>query len=57
MNFLYRKFGLGHERVSGEIDSGGVQYMGGHKAFPQPKLCEIYFYEYRFEPQDYLPSI
>jgi hypothetical protein len=31
--------------------------FGGHKAFPQPKLCEMYFYEYRFELQDYLPSI
>jgi hypothetical protein len=34
-----------------------AKYLGGHKAFPQPKLCEMYFYEYRFEPQDYLPSI
>jgi hypothetical protein len=44
-------------RLSGAPDGGFVQYIGGHKAFPQPKLCEMYFYEYRFEPQDYLPSI
>jgi hypothetical protein len=44
-------------KILGAFDCGFVQYIGGHKAFPQPKLCEIYFYEYRFEPQDYLPSI
>ena len=44
-------------KVLGAFDCGFVEYLGGHKAFPQPKACEIFFYEYRFEPQDYLPSI
>ena len=29
------------------IDSGTVHYMGGHKAYPNPELTEIYFYEDR----------
>jgi hypothetical protein len=31
------------------IDSGRIQYMGGHKAYPKPEWSDIYFYEDRFE--------
>lgn len=31
------------------IDSGRIQYMGGHKAYPRPEWSDIYFYEDRFE--------
>jgi hypothetical protein len=29
------------------IDSGRIHYMGGHKAYPEPKWTEIFFYEDR----------
>jgi hypothetical protein len=35
------------------IDSGGIIYMGGHKAYPKPTWGEIYFYEDRFEIKPY----
>lgn len=53
MNFFYKKFGLGHERVSGEIDSGRVQYMGGHKAFPKPVYTYAHFFDDRIELECY----
>jgi hypothetical protein len=31
------------------IDSGRIQYMGGHKAYPRPEWSDVYFYEDRFE--------
>jgi hypothetical protein len=31
------------------IDSGRIQYMGGHKAYPKPEWSDVYFYEDRFE--------
>ena len=31
------------------IDSGRIQYMGGHKAYPKPEWSDICFYEDRFE--------
>jgi hypothetical protein len=36
-------------RLMGALDGGYVQYIVGHKAFPQSKLCEIFFYEDRFD--------
>jgi hypothetical protein len=36
-------------RLLGAIDYGFVEYIGGHKAFPQPTLCEMFFYEDRFD--------
>jgi hypothetical protein len=36
-------------RMLGAIDYGFVEYIGGHKAFPQPTFCEIFFYEDRFD--------
>ena len=30
------------------LDSGTVQYMGGHKMYPKPQKSDIYFYEDRF---------
>jgi hypothetical protein len=53
LNFFYKKFGLGHERISGEIDSGRVQYMGGHKAFPKPVFTYVHFYDDRIELECY----
>ena len=35
------------------LDSGRVQYMGGHKAYPKPQWTEIFFYEDRFEFEAY----
>ena len=35
------------------IDSGSVQYIGGHKAYPKPLRTEIFFYDDRFEIADY----
>jgi hypothetical protein len=35
------------------IDSGGIVYMGGHKAFPKPTWGECYFYEDRMEIKPY----
>ena len=28
-------------KLLGAVDYDFVEYMGGHKAFPQPKLCQI----------------
>ena len=39
------------------IDSGTVQYMGGHKAYPKPHWSEIFFYEDRFELEVYKISV
>jgi hypothetical protein len=36
-------------RLLGALDCGFVTYLGGHKKFPQPILCEIFFYEHRFD--------
>ncbi len=41
----------------GAIDCGAVMYIGGHKAFPQPALSEIFFYEDRFELEPYHISV
>ncbi len=32
-------------------------YIGGHKAFPQPALSEIFFHEDRFELEPYHISV
>ncbi len=39
------------------LDSGRVQYMGGHKAYPKPQWTEIFFYEDRFEIDAYNISV
>ena len=47
-----RVFGISQKQKStilGAIDCGAIRYLGGHKAYPQPVLSEIYFYEDRFE--------
>lgn len=36
-------------KMLGAVDSGAVRYLGGHKAYAQPVLSEIYFYEDGFE--------
>lgn len=36
-------------KLLGAFDCGFVEYIGGHKAFPQQKSCEIFFYGHRFD--------
>jgi hypothetical protein len=53
MKIFEKVFGIDKEKMMKEkvglIDSGPVQYIGGHKAYPKPQICEIFFYEDRFE--------
>lgn len=54
MNLFEKVFGTDRRKRDSmmkekPIDSGTVQYMGGHKAYPEPQRTEIFFYEDRFE--------
>lgn len=54
MKFFEKVFGADRNKRNSKmkdkvIDSGRVQYMGGHKDYPQPQWTEVFFYEDRFE--------
>jgi hypothetical protein len=41
------------EETEKPLDHGMVEYIGGHKAYPQSTYSEVYFYEDRIELQAY----
>ena len=53
MKIFEKVFGIDRKQAESmmkepPIESGQVQYMGGHKAYPSPLKSEIYFFEDRF---------
>src|SRR5262249_2934279 len=53
MSFFEKMFGVDRKKrdsmmAERPLVSGGVRYMGGHKAFPSPMWTEILFFEDRF---------
>ena len=53
MKFFDKVFGVDEKKIVAQLkekpmDYGTVEYMGGHKMFPQPTRTLIYFYEDRF---------
>jgi len=54
MKIFEKVFGIDRKQAESmmkepPIESGEIQYMGGHKAYPSPMKSEIYFFEDRFK--------
>jgi len=53
MKFFEKVFGVDRKKRDSvmkekPLDSGPVEYLGGHKAYPKSILTEVFFYEDRF---------
>lgn len=58
MKIFDKVFGVGQTKIESmtkekPIDSAQVRYMRGHKTYPEAKWSYVYFYEDRFEIEEY----